>query len=254
MIGFFDSGKCGLSVAAAVRKLLPHYSYLYLPDSENGTYGQRTRKEITQLTKQGVTRLFNEGCNLVILACNSASACALRTLQQEWLPEKFPDKKLLGILVPTIEQITGQKWTERNSNQGRHAIKSLAILATPATIASGAYEREIKKRAPKLQLIQQPCPGLADLIENDADDKTIKTKAAMFIQTLFRKHSDLPDALLLGCTHYSLKHDLFETLIPPEVELFDQPTAVAKSLQEYLKNHPKIAQNLKKEGLFQQIG
>ncbi|MBI1834036.1 MAG: glutamate racemase, partial [Candidatus Andersenbacteria bacterium] len=190
-IGVFDSGIGGLSILSAIRKLLPQYSYIYLADNANTPYGDKTAEEIYVLTKKSVEILFEKGCILVILACNSASACALRRLQQEWLPIHYPDRKVLGILVPTIEQVTTDTY------------KSLGILATKATIASGAYEREIKKRAPDMKLIEQACPGLVDLIEEGAPDEEIKEKAAVFVSMLLKKSDHPPDAILLGCTHYS---------------------------------------------------
>lgn len=237
MIGVFDSGRGGISILDGLTKQLPHLSYIYLADTANGSYGGKSAEDVYQCTKQGVEQLFELDCTIVILACNTASAVALRKLQQEWLPTHYPNRRILGILVPTIEEIT-----ENNK------INSLAILATPATIKSGAYEREIKKRFPKMQLMQQPCPGLADLIERNAPDEDIQKKAHLFIQTLLRKNNQHPEALLLGCTHYSLKHELFASLVPSDTLLFDQPTVVASSFASYLQKHPEITAQLITKG------
>lgn len=227
-IGVFDSGIGGTSILAALQKRLPQYTYEYLADNEHAPYGDKSAEEIYSLTQAGVEKLFKKGCKLVVLACNTASACALRRLQQEWLPKKYPNHRVLGILVPTIEQVV-----ENNYH-------SLGILATRATIQSGAYEREIKKRAPSMRIIQQACPGLVELIEAGAPDEEVEKKAAVFVRTLLRKDEKPPEAILLGCTHYSLKHDIFEKLVPKSVHLFDQPGVVAEKLADYLVSHPEI--------------
>lgn len=231
VIGVFDSGYGGLTIFHELTKTFPEYSFTYLGDNARAPYGDKTVEEITEYTRQGVEELFNRGCVLVILGCNTASAVALRTLQQTWLPQHFPDRKLLGIVVPTIEQITGEE-----------AGSYVGVLATQRTIDSGAYEHEIQKRNPGITVFQTACNNLAGAIEQQgAKSSEVHEEANACVAALLEKSA--PHALsgvLLGCTHYELIADTIVSALPAGTPLFHQPTIVAKSLQEYLSRHADI--------------
>lgn len=248
MIGLFDSGLGGLSILKSIREALPQYSYIYLGDHKTGPYGSLSPKNVYMHTASCVETLFSNGSKLVILACNTASAVALRQLQQEWLPKHYQRRRILGILVPTIEQITGMPWGDpSHSIIGERPVASLGILATPVTVASGAYKREIKKRAPQLRVYEQPCPSLAGSIEQ-GEARAIRTKAGVFTRRLIAKSQGKLDVILLGSTHYSLVYDVFLPLMPHGTVLFDQPGVVARTLTMYLKHHLELERSLDREG------
>lgn len=249
MIGIFDSGVGGITILKAVRQQLPQYSYLYLADSQHSPYGSKTSEEIYTFTRDSVKYLFQQGCIIIILACNSASSVALRRLQQDWLPKHYPNRQVLGILVPTIEQITGRPWQTDTKPISSPQILSLGILATSATVSNGAYTREIKKRAPHIKVIQQACPGLAEAIEQQ-DKTTIKTLSTKYINNLLQKNDSNVHAILLGCTHYDVVSDQIKTLLPPDVLLFKQPTIIATSLEHYLNQHAKLASQIQTGGII----
>src|SRR3989338_5365162 len=175
MIGIFDSGDGGLPTLKAVCEVLPQYDYVYLGDHARAPYGPRSQEEIFEFTWQGVKFLFDQGCVLVVLACNTASANALRRIQQERLPETFPDRRVLGILVPTIEQITGQNWSNQVNQflRGREKSDTVLVLGTEATVQSNAYQIEVEKRLPGIRVLQQACPDLVSLIERNASPEEI---------------------------------------------------------------------------------
>lgn len=235
MIGVFDSGYGGLTILQAIHRALPEYATIYLGDNDRAPYGDKTDEEILQFTRQGVEALFQKGCVVVILGCNTASAAALRHLQQEWLPHTYPDRRILGILVPTVEEISG-------STNNR-----VAILATAHTVATNAYEREIHKLNPSIQVTQYACNNLAGMIESfGADGENVKQEAKRCVEDLFSHHS--LNAILLGCTHYDFIADYIQSLLPKNTTLIRQPDIVAKSLQKYLSHHSEIASRIEKSG------
>lgn len=242
MIGVFDSGHGGLTILRALVTALPDRSFLYLGDHAHMPYGERTSPEILALTERAMETLFAQGCRLVILGCNTAAAVALRTLQQQWLPQHYPDRRILGVLVPTVELATGVAWADSASNrQDSATTRTIAIFATRRTVASNVYPEEIRKRAPEIAVVQQACAGLVNLIERSAPhdelDAAVKTHvAALMVQLEGRR----PDAVVLGCTHYPLVADLFAAHLPPGSEILSQPTIVAASLKNYLQRHPNI--------------
>ncbi|HSX25079.1 MAG TPA: glutamate racemase [Candidatus Andersenbacteria bacterium] len=234
MIGVFDSGYGGLPILDCIRKKLPQYSYVYLGDNAHAPYGPKTDEEIFELTKNGVEQLFEKGCTLVILACNTSSASALRKLQQEWLSITYPDKKILGIIVPTAEAVSDNNY------------KTIGILATQHTVNTNVYEQEIHKRNPNSSIIQQPCNNLAGLIEQyGAHDQRVLDEVKTCVSSLVSPSHNL-DAVLLGCTHYELIADTIQKLLPESTILIRQPEIVAVSLQNYLERHPEIEKNLQK--------
>jgi len=225
-IGIFDSGYGGLSVFKSIDKVLPQYDYIYLGDNARAPYGTRSFHTIYKYTWEAVQYLFEEGCNLVILACNTASAKALRNIQQINLKIEHPDKRVLGIIRPTTEIIG-------NFSTSNH----IGILATPGTVASKSYEIEINKFFPEATVFQQAAPMLVSLIENfeydnDGADYFIKK----YIDKLMTQSSNI-DTLLLACTHYPLILEKIQQHVGPNVKVITQGDIVAKSLQEYLQRH-----------------
>lgn len=243
MIGVFDSGYGGLTILKELVRAFSARSFVYLGDNKRAPYGSLPAEIIYEYTKQGVEFLFAQGCNLVILACNTASAVALRKLQQEWLPHTYPLKRILGIIVPTIEQITGTAWADDAPNH-TPPYKTIGILATEKTVQSGAYETEIKKRAPNMTVLSIACSKLVPLIEQNSIEQNsaesiIKNEIRKYLHELWTSTTHL-DALVLGCTHYQLIKDIIQHEIPPHIPLFDQPTVVAHNLKTYLLKHPDI--------------
>ena len=236
MIGVFDSGYGGLTIFRELSKTLPEYSLVYVGDNARAPYGNKTAEEITEYTKQGVDELFKRGCMLVILGCNTASAVALRKLQQEWLPQAWPNKKLLGIVVPTIEQITSATTPI-----------TVGILGTTQTIESHAYEHEIQKRNPNITVIEHACSNLAGMIESHGSKNTeVVQEVNTCVQGLLEKGTI--DAVLLACTHYELIADSIAQALPEETTLYHQPSIVADSLKDYLKRHQEIDSRIEKAG------
>ena len=234
MIGVFDSGYGGLTILDAIKKQLPQYSYIYLGDNAHAPYGPKTDEEIFELTKRGVEQLFQKGCSLVILACNTASASALRRLQQEWLPNTHPNKKILGIIVPTAEAVSN------------HEYKTIGILATQHTVNTGVYEKEIHKRNPEITIIDQACNNLAGMIEQfGVEDRRVEEEIKNCVEGLLAQAaSSSIDAVLLGCTHYELIAEKIQKLLPENTALIRQPEIVAQSLGEYLLRHPELESKL----------
>lgn len=252
MIGVFDSGYGGLTILREIQRTLPQYATMYLGDNARAPYGEKSPEEIIEYTKQGVDELFTRGCAIVILGCNTASAVALRQLQQEWLPAVWPAntagrpaKKLLGIVVPTIEQITGDE-----------AITgTVGVLATKRTVESGAYEHEIHKRRPNIRIVQVACNNLAGAIEQyGPSDPRVHEEIEECISVLSDSFASLPrealgrSGVLLGCTHYELIADTIKKALPKETKLFHQPSIVAKSLKDYLIRHEEIEAQIEKTG------
>jgi glutamate racemase len=225
MIGVFDSGYGGLTILQACIDRLPNYSFSYLGDNARAPYGSRSEEEIIRFALQGVEFLFGQGCPLVILACNTASANALRRIQQAVLPQRYPDKRVLGILVPTVEQVS-----ERN----------VTVFATEATVRSHAYAHEIAKRNPSVRVVERACPRIVPLIESGASQDMLREAVADCASGI-----EKPDAVILGCTHYPLVKDFFREALPG-IPLYEQPQIVADRLADYLERHPEVAQMLDK--------
>jgi glutamate racemase len=242
MIGVFDSGYGGLTVIRALSEGLPEQSFLYLGDHAAAPYGGRRNEEILELTREASERLFRMGCRLVILACNTASAVALRRLQQEWLPGAYPDRRLLGCVVPVVEAITRQPWqVDGPCASAPREPEAVAVFATRRTVDSAAYPREIAKRAPSVTVVQQACPRLAARIEEGAPRRMLKRMVRDQVAALRgQMGSVLPDTVVLGCTHYPLVAEEFRAALPARVEILDQPALVARSLAAYLRRHPEF--------------
>jgi glutamate racemase len=236
-IGVFDSGYGGLTVLKEIVHQLPQYDYLYLGDSARSPYGNRSFDTVYQYTLQCVKWFFDQGCSLVILACNTASAKALRTIQQNDLPKLAPDNRVLGVIRPTAE-IIGQF-----SETGK-----VGVLATNGTVASESYPMEIAKFFPSLTVIQEACPMWVPLVENNEQySKGADYFVKKNLENLFENGEDI-DVVLLACTHYPLLKETIEEYLPVGVKLLSQGEIVAKSLADYLQRHPEIEGRCSKEG------
>ncbi len=228
-IGVFDSGYGGLTVLKEIVKLLPEYDYIYLGDNARAPYGSRSFETVYEYTLECVNRLFSMNCELILLACNTASAKALRTIQQKDLPKLTSSKRVLGVIRPTTE-IVG-KYTKTGH---------VGILGTSGTVASNSYPIEIEKFYPNLSVYQEACPMWVPIIENNE----IETKGADFfikkhIQKLLTSDSKI-DTIILGCTHYPLLINQIKKYVPENTVILSQGTIVAESLARYLKRHPEL--------------
>jgi glutamate racemase len=228
-IGVFDSGYGGLTVLEEIINKLPQYDYIYLGDNARAPYGNRSFETVYEYTLQCVQWFFEQGCSLVILACNTASAKALRTIQQNDLPKIAPAKRLLGVIRPTTEIIGTYSET-----------KSVGILATNGTVASNSYPIEIEKFFPEIKVYQEACPLWVPLVENNEHhshgaDYFVKKN----LHNIFEKGENI-DVILLACTHYPLLKEKIEEYLPIGVKLISQGEIVANSLQDYLRRHPEI--------------
>lgn len=237
MIGVFDSGYGGLTVLRSLTDKLPQYNYLYLGDNARAPYGPRSFDTVYQYTLESVKWLFKQGCPLVILACNTASAKALRTIQQRDLREMPSGLKVLGVIRPTTEIIGDYTST-----------KEIGILATKGTVLSGSYPIEIKKFFPEVKVYQQACPMWVPLIENHEHDSP---GADFFVRecvdNLMAQSSKI-DTILLACTHYPLLASKIQEAAGKDIKIISQGNIVAESLVDYLKRHPEIDQKLGKQG------
>lgn len=238
-IGIFDSGYGGLTILKAIAKKLPEYDFIYFGDNARSPYGTRSFETVYQYTLQSINRLFSMGCNLVILACNTASAKALRSIQQHDLPQINPQKRVLGILRPTTEMI-GE--ISKNACVG--------IVGTPGTVSSQSYIIEIHKFFPKVRVYQEACPMWVPLVENHE----INTPGADYfveknLKNLFSHSKDI-DTLLLACTHYPLLMSSIQKFIPQGVNIISQGSLVADSLKNYLNRHQEMDMLCSKNGII----
>ncbi|RAK63358.1 glutamate racemase [Phenylobacterium kunshanense] len=245
-IGVFDSGVGGLTVHHRLVDRFPKADFVYLADQANAPYGGRSGEEIVELTKAGCVRLFDEGCDVVVLACNTAASVALRRLQQTWLPgyrrEVGRSLNVLGIVVPTIEAATGLPWEHEAERRGDKVEKLdiLGVFSTPATAKSRVYEIEIDKRRQDVAVFSEPCPELARMIEQNAPRAEIATVIQGHVKALATRIGRHPDRAILGCTHYEIVADLFQAALPPGTPLIRQPDATADALERYLARHPEF--------------
>jgi glutamate racemase len=244
-IGVFDSGIGGLTVLHALARGLPGADIVYLADQAMTPYGGRPGEEIVELTRAGCVRLFDAGCDLVVLACNTAAAVALRRLQQTWLPDyrraAGRPVNVLGLIVPTIEAATGVAWNEALERRGDKIEKLdiLGIFSTAATAASRVYEIEIAKRSDAVAVFSEPCPTLAQLIEGGECDAALRPAVEAHVAALTRRIGRPPDRAILGCTHYEIIAELFRAALPPGTPLIHQPDATAAAIARYLAAHPQ---------------
>lgn len=246
-IGVFDSGVGGLTVHHRLVERFPDADFVYLADQANAPYGGRTGEEIVALTRAGCERLFAEGCDVVVLACNTAASVALRRLQQTWLPgyRKALGRpvNVLGIVVPTIEAATGLPWEhepEDLSGEKLEKVEIIGVFSTPATTNSRVYEIEVDKRRGDVAVFSEPCPELARMIEAGASRDELRTVIQGHVQALSKRIGRPPDRAILGCTHYEYVSDLFREALPAGTPLIHQPDATADALARYLAKHPEF--------------
>lgn len=239
-IGVFDSGYGGLTVLKEIVHTLPQYDYLYLGDNARAPYGTRSFETVYEYTLECVQWLFSQGCSLVILACNTASAKALRNIQQTYLPTIDASKRVLGVIRPTAEVLGNYSTT-----------KHIGILATNGTVQSQSYPIEIEKFYPSIQVYQQACPMWVPLIENNEQH----TEGANYfikkdVQNLLQQNATI-DTILLACTHYPLLTESIQQLVAKNITILSQGKIVANSLKDYLGRHPEIDNNCSKNQQMQ---
>ena len=233
-VGIFDSGLGGLTVLDAVSKALPDVPFVYYGDYAHAPYGVRDADDIYNLTTSALERMWDEGCDLVILACNTASAAALRRMQESFLPT---EKRALGVFVPLIEALTERQWGD-NSPPREVAVEHVALFATPATVSSRAFQRELAFRAIGVDVEAQACGGVVDAIE-DGDLILAEALVRSHVDALKRKMPS-PQAAILGCTHYPLMEETFQDALGADVKVYSQADLVAASLGDYLQRHPNM--------------
>ena len=234
MIGLFDSGLGGLTIQKALLGKLPQYNYIYLGDSANAPYGNKSQKEIYKHTQKAVIFLFANKCEIVIIACNTASARALRKLQKEWLPKYYPDKKILGVLIPTVEEVA----CETIDN------KKVGLIATKATVKSGKYKIEIAKIDPQIELFSVATPLLVPIIEAGKEKEEETKNILIKYLSSFKKNKI--KYLILGCTHYSFLKSEIQEVLGKDVKIIDTAKAVAVKLEKYLNKHKEVSIKLEK--------
>ena len=237
-IGIFDSGYGGLTILEKIRKELPEYDYIYLGDNARTPYGTRSFDVVYKYTLECVTRLFEMGCHLVILACNTASAKALRSIQQNDLPQLDANRRVLGVIRPTVEAVG--KIT---------ATRHIGLLATSGTVQSNSYPLEIKKIYDDIIVVSEACPLWVPLIENNEHNSE---GADYFVQknlsNLLAADNQI-DTLMLGCTHYPLLQNKIEQHLPPNIQVVSQGNLVAASLHDYIARHPEMDDKCTKNGI-----
>jgi glutamate racemase len=245
-IGVFDSGVGGLTVHRALVNRLPQADFIYLADQANAPYGGRPGEEVVDLTRAGCERLFDAGASLVVLACNTASAIALRRLQQTWLPgyrkQLGRPINVLGIIVPTIEAATGLPWEHEAERRGEKVeqLDVLGVFSTQGTTNSRVYEIEIDKRKQDIAVFSQPCPDLVPMIEADAGAVDLAKAVEGYVQALKTRIGRYPDRAVLGCTHYEIIADIFRAALPAGTPVIHQPASTADALELYLQRHPEL--------------
>jgi glutamate racemase len=236
-IGVFDSGYGGLTILREIQKLLPQYDYLYLGDNARAPYGTRSFDIVYRFTLQAVEELFARGCRLVILACNTASAKALRSIQQKDLPHIDPTRRVLGVIRPTVEAIGAMSKTGH-----------VGLFATPGTVRSESYTMEVAKLYPDMHLTGHACPMWVPLVENN---EAHLPGADYFVnKDVAKLMGDDPaiDTVILGCTHYPILFPKIREALPKDVQLIAQGEIVAKSLADYLQRHPEMEQTISRTG------
>ncbi len=233
-IGVFDSGFGGLDILRMIIKKLPEYNYIYLGDTARAPYGTRSRELIYKFTQEAVEFLFKHNCELIILACNTASSDALRKIQREYLPKFFPKQRVLGVVIPAAEEAA--KKTKSNR---------IGIIATEATISSKSFQREILKVNPKVKIFQKACPLLVPIVEAGEQNSILAEIALKKCLTpLFKFRID---TLILGCTHYGLLENKIKKITPSNIFIISERDIIPKKLKEYLIHHPAIEKKITKK-------
>jgi glutamate racemase len=252
MIGVFDSGHGGLTVMNELLARFPQRQFIYYGDHANAPYGDKSGPAIVEHTRQAMEVLFANGCKLILLACNTASAAAARTLQHDWLPRHHPNKKILGIIAPTVEAATQTPWSVKTPQfPQKYNTDTIALFGTSLTVNSGVFETEVAKRCPHARVIGQACPKLVPLLESGAPEEHVKEVVEEYVQKMLGNYKSYlqatscklqagPEWAILGCTHYPLVAHLFRAALPAATRLLNQPQAVANALEDYLSRHPEF--------------
>jgi glutamate racemase len=230
MIGVFDSGFGGLVVLREFLRVLPDYDYLYLGDNARIPYGTRSDRVVIRFTEQAVEYLFHQGCRLIVLACHTASARALRRIQQVFLPEHYPEHRVLGVLIPTVEEALA-----------RSRQKRIGVIGTEGTVTSRSFELELKKLDPKVTVLEQACPLLVPIIESGEQDWE---GTALILRRYLAPFPGRVDTLILGCTHYSILKEQIGAIMGNGHELICSGQVTAAKLVDYLKRHPEVESRL----------
>lgn len=243
MIGVFDSGLGGLTVLRALVERFPQADFVYLADHAHVPYGNRASDEIVELTRSAVEDLFNRGARLALLGCNTATAVALRRLQQQWLPSSTwaGTHNVLGIVAPTVEAATQTPWAVTSPQYPqKNNTDTVAIFGTLRTVSAGVYPEEIRKRCPKVTVIQQVCSELAGAIEAKRPEAELDALVADGVRGVFEQTRGMPPhRAILGCTHFPLVEQLFAKHLPPFTRILSQPECVADSFEDYLHRHAR---------------
>jgi glutamate racemase len=234
-IGVFDSGLGGLGILKSFKDNLPSYNYLYLGDNARVPYGSRSPELIYEFTVQAVDFLFKNGCEIVILACNTASARSLRRIQQEYLPEKYPEKRVLGIIIPTAEHISEKLKSRR-----------VGVIGTKNTVASKSFTKEIFKKNPSIKVFEKDCPLLVPLIEADENNREAED---LILKNYLNFLTDKKiDTLILGCTHYFFWKERIKKIVGERISIVSQEKIIPDKLEKYLCKHQKIKEKVGREG------
>lgn len=232
-IGVFDSGFGGLSILRHIARELPEYGYVYLGDTARTPYGTRSQEVLYEFTRQAVDFLFYHNCELIILACNTASSVALRKIQQEYLPKYYPHKRVLGVIIPTAEMAI--EITKNNK---------IGVIATESTVASDAFKPELVKINPLTKVFQQACPLLVPIVESGEQNSEIADIALRkYLNPLIKKKID---TLILGCTHYGILESKIKKIAGRNIKVISEGKIVAKKLKQYLQRHSEIERKLTK--------
>lgn len=230
-IGVFDSGFGGIDILRGIVKEMPEYNYCYLGDTARAPYGARSQEMIYEFTRQAVDFLFSNNCEIVILACNTASSEALRKIQQEYLPKHYPDKKVLGVLIPAAEEAVSK--TTNNK---------VGVIATEGTVKSETFINEIKNLNPNIKVFQNACPLLVPFIEaGEQNSKALDIILADYLKPL--KNKDI-DTLILGCTHYGIIENKIKKICGSDTKIISEAKIVPKKMKDYLERHPEIKSRL----------
>jgi len=233
-IGVFDSGFGGLDILKEIVKQLPNYNYVYLGDSKRAPYGNRSQVLIYKFTEQAVDFLFKRNCQLIILACNTASSKALRKIQQNYLPKHYPNKRVLGVIIPTVE--VAIKVTKNNC---------IGVIGTKGTVSSLAFVKEINKLNPAIKVLQRACAALVPIVEAGEHNSVVLGNALKsYLPPIINKNID---TLILGCTHYGFLQDKIKKFVGDDISLVWQGKIVAEKLKDYLYRHPEIENTLSKQ-------
>ena len=242
MIGVFDSGLGGLTVLRQLVARFPHADFVYLADHAHVPYGNRPSGEIVDLTRAAVEGLFNRGARLALLGCNTATAVALRRLQQQWLPSSrwTGTHNVLGIVAPTVEAATQMPWAVTSPQYPqKNNTDTIAIFGTLRTVSSGVFPEEIRKRCPKVTVVQQVCSELAGAIEDKRPETELERLVAEGVTALLAATQNMPPhRAILGCTHFPLVEHLFRRHLPPYTRILSQPEVIADSFEDYLARKP----------------